>query len=208
MEKTKIGDFIEIDFTAYANNAIFDTTLPEKAKELGIDPKKRRIAPLKICLGEHMLLKKLEEQLENKEINKEYEIKLKPEEAFGKRISSLIKTVPLNAFAEMPQVGMLINVNGLIARVISINAGRVLIDMNNPLAGKEIIYKVKINKIIKEPKEKIEILANIFNIKIKKISLNENTMEIEIEKNEKQIIDAFKEKIEKLVGIKYKIKES
>jgi FKBP-type peptidyl-prolyl cis-trans isomerase SlyD len=147
-EKTKKKDFVELDFSAYANGVLFDTTIVSEAKKAGIDTSKGKFEPLVVCIGEGMLLKGFDKALEDKEIDHDYEIVLKPGEAFGKRDPKLIKTIPLSAFSEIPHAGMLVNVNGFVAKVISVTSGRTLVDLNNPLMGKEIKYTFKIKAIV------------------------------------------------------------
>lgn len=201
MIKTKKGDFVELDFSAYANDVLIDTTQSTEAKKFGFDIKNKKFEPLVLCIGEGAVLKGLDKELEDKELNKDYEIKLKADEAFGKRNPALIKTVGLGAFKEMPQVGMLVNVDGVIAKVISITGGRVLIDFNHPLAGKEIIYKFRINSIVENNEKKIKALAKSFDIEIERFNEGENKIAVKnFKKINKKIIEDFKKKVKELLG--------
>lgn len=202
--KTKKGDFIELDFSAYANGSLFDTTREEDAKKMGIDIEKKKIEPVVVCVGEGMLLKGLDKELEDKEIGKDFDIVLKPEAAFGKRDAKLIRPVPLSAFKEKPYVGMLVNVDGIVAKVISVTGGRALIDLNNPLAGKEITYKVKINSIINENDKKIRAIARMFDINIEKIDGNKVCIE-DLKKLRKEALDLFRSKVKELVGLEIEL---
>ena len=47
-----------------------------------------------------LVLKGLDENLEGKEIGKDYSIKLSPEKGFGSRNPSMIKTIPMKLFRE------------------------------------------------------------------------------------------------------------
>jgi len=197
--KTKKHDFVELDFSAYTKEGLlFDTTRQEDAKRAGIE--KGHFEPIVVCIGEGMVLKSLDKALENKEVGKDYELVLKPEEAFGKRIPQLIKTFPISAFTEKPIPGMFVDVNGIVGKVISVTSGRVVVDLNNPLAGKEVIYKFRINRIINENKKKIEAIAKIFNLEIKDIEEKEGKVIISL-KNKNISIEAFKKKVKELVGV-------
>lgn len=205
--KTKKGDFIELDFSAYANGVLVDTTLESEVKKAAIEvDKNKKFEPLVLCIGEEMVLKSFDKALEDKEIGKDYEIKLKPEEAFGKRNPQLIKTVPISAFTEMPHPGMFVNVNGMIARVISVASGRALVDLNHPLTGKEIVYKFKINSIVVDNEKKINALGKAFGIDIEKVDILGNKAKIKNSKNiDEKIIKQFKKKVKELVGIELAI---
>lgn len=155
-------DFIELKYTGKANGAIFDSNIEEDLKSLNpkIKPKKTIVV-----VGEEMVLKGLDDALEGKEIGKEYEITLSPKKAFGERNRSLIKTIPLNIFKEKkinPYPGMVLNLDNLMARIITISGARVITDLNNPLAGKEIHYKFLIIRKVTDEKEKIESLFEVF----------------------------------------------
>lgn len=166
MEKKLIkkNDFVEIEFTARTKEGkVFDTTSAEVAKLAGLydENTKDNFKNFKICVGQGMILEGLDLSLENKEINKEYEIELPPEKAFGKRHPELVKLVPSKMFLEkniFPKPGMVFSLDGILIKIISVSGGRVLIDMNNPLAGKEVIYKFKALRFIEDIKEKAEIL--------------------------------------------------
>lgn len=206
--KTKKSDFVELDFVAkIKGDGIFDTTNYELALKEGLIRKedttaKDRLKPLKVCIGEGMVVKGLDKELEDKELNKDYSIELTPENSFGKRIPNLIRTFPLNSFKSMPQQGMLVNVDGNIARVISVNSGRVTLDFNNPLAGKDIVYDIKIKRIIEDKKEKVETLLEGYGIEIKSLNISENKGKIELkEKYPKQILDEIAKKINEKVSV-------
>jgi len=165
MEKIQKNDFIEIEFTGKdPDNQIFDTTNPEEAKQIGIQ-NPEQIKPMIISVGNQMLLKGLDEELEGKELDKKYSVHLEPEQAFGKRNPQLIKTYPLSAFKKReinPYPGLVLQLDNNIAKVISVSGGRVMIDFNNPLAGKEVDYTFKITKKITNDNEKINALQNFF----------------------------------------------
>ncbi|MGB9707853.1 MAG: FKBP-type peptidyl-prolyl cis-trans isomerase [Candidatus Pacearchaeota archaeon] len=209
--KTKKGDFIEIDFSAYTKDGmLFDTTRIEDAKKAGIEIKDKKFEPFVLCIGEAMLLKSLDKELENKDIGKNYEVALKPEHAFGKRDPKLIKIVPLSAFTEMPHAGMLVNVNGIVAKVISVTSGRALVDLNNPLAGKEIVYKFKINEIVLDNNKKIKAIAKMFGIEIEKIEEKEGKTIVSFKKMtkvSKNDVELFKKKVLELTKIEILTKE-
>lgn len=208
--KIRKGNFIELDFSAYTKDGmLFDTTRIEDAKKAGIDVKDRKFEPLVICVGEGMLLKSLDKEIEGKEIGKDYEILLKPEQAFGKRDARLIKTVPLSAFTEMPRVGMMVNVNGMIARVVSATSGRALLDLNNPLAGKEVIYKLKVKAIVHNNEKKINAIARMFGIEIESFEEQEGKAIISLKRQkstDKGDIELLKKKAKELARIDLEIK--
>ena len=152
----KKKQFVEIDFTGRVKdtNEIFDTTIKSDAKSIGVD----KVKPLLICVGERMLPEKFDDfiLIKGKEVGKEYSLELPPKDAFGERKKDLVKMLPLKMFTDkgiMPYRGLLLNLDDMIVRIGSVSGGRVIADFNNPLAGKAITYKFKINKIIEDKKE-------------------------------------------------------
>ncbi len=206
--KTKKSDFIELDFIArIKDDGIFDTTNYEIALKEGLIQKedknaKDRLKPLKVCIGEGMVVKGLDKELEDKELEKEYSIELTPENSFGQRVPNLIRTFPLNSFKSMPQQGMLVNVDGNIARVLSVNSGRVTLDFNNPLAGKIIVYDFNIKRIIEENKEKAETILNGYGIETKSLEMIDKKIKVELkEKYPKQILEEISKKIKEKISV-------
>ena len=156
------NDFIEIEFTGKANNEIFDTTKEKEAKEKGIQTE---VKPLIISAGNSMILKGFDDFIIGKEINKDYLVKLTPEQAFGKRIPSLVKTLPMKVFLEKnikPYPGLILQMDNYVAKILSVSGGRVITDFNNPLAGKEVEYQFKILRKIEDNSEKVKSLIHYF----------------------------------------------
>lgn len=171
------GDFIEIEYTGKIkeNNFIFDTTDEKTAKENNIHNPNAQYGPGIICIGQKQLLKGLDEGLVGKEVNKEYTFELTPENAFGKKSAKLLKLIPISAFKKgntRPEPGMQVDVDGNMGIVKTVSGGRIMVDFNHPLASKELIYTVKINKIITDDKEKIKAMISLtLNIKKEKIDV-------------------------------------
>ncbi len=181
MAKTKKGDFVEIEYVGYANKDVFDTNIKERAEENELEIEAK---PLMVCIGQEMVVKGFDKQLEDKEVGKKYKIEVAPEEGFGKRNPSLIKTIPLSAFRQQemsPMPGMMLNMDGMIAKILSVSGGRVITDFNNPLSGKDIEYEFTIKKIIEGDEEKINSLQDFFFKKQFKFTIKDNKVIFEQE---------------------------
>ena len=159
MSTLKKHDFVEIEYTGKIKdgNIVFDTTYEKVAKENKLESH-TGYGPVVVCVGEEQLLKGLDKNIEGKEIGKEYDIDIKPEDAFGKKDAKLIQLVPTNKFKQQniqPMPGMQLNIDGVVGTIKTVSGGRTLVDFNHPLAGKELLYKVKVNKKIIDDKEKL-----------------------------------------------------
>ena len=209
---TNKNDFIELDFIGRIDSKegpIFDTTNFEKAKESGLadEKTKGKFKPVRLCIGQEMVLKALDKDLEGKEPGKTVHLEIKVKEAYGNRDAKLIRTVPLTSFEEMPQRGMFVNVNGMVAKVVSINGGRVIIDMNHPLAGKDLFYDYKILKIIEDIKEKANVILEMFGIDEKNVDLKENKLIIK-QKVQEMFQQVMKKKIKELLNLEIEFSDN
>ncbi len=206
MAKTKLKDFIEIDYIGKIKetNQIFDLTNEDLAKKENLYNENLTYGSKIICLGENQILSAIDKFLTDKEINKTYTLELKPEEAFGKKENKLINIISSEILTKQnirPFPGLQINASGVIGKIISVTGGRVTIDFNHPLAGKNLIYEIKINKIITSDEEKLKsLIENTLN-------LNNKEYEIKIENNKAAV--TIKPKIPAKVKeqLKSKVKE-
>jgi len=159
-EKTKKGDFVEIEYTGIVkdDNSVFDTTDADVAKKEGFYNPKHEYGPKIICLGEGQLLKGLDDFAIGKEVGKDYEVLISAEDGFGKKSAKLMKLIPTKIFTKeniKPVPGLPVNIDGMYGVIRTATGGRVIVDFNHPLAGKDLIYKFKIRRIISDDKEKL-----------------------------------------------------
>jgi FKBP-type peptidyl-prolyl cis-trans isomerase SlyD len=203
----KEGDFIRIDYIGRIKDTgeIFDLTIEEVAKKEGIYDEKREYKPVPVIVGEGFVIKGLDKALLSMNVGERKIIELKPEEAFGERRAELIKIFPLSFFEKQnvkPEQGMIVNISGIYGRIQSCNSGRVRVDFNNPLAGKDIIYDIEIKEVVVDDQKKIEMILEYFGIK-GDVKIKENSVEIEC----KELSLSIKKRIAGLIK-KYIKKES
>lgn len=151
MVKINNHDFVEIHYTGKIKllDRVFDTSDEQIAKSNNLFSKNMKYGPVIICIGEHNVIKGLDSRLENRETGKVYEIEVPAEEAFGKKDPKLMKVVSIALFKKQnmqPYPGLQINADGMLATVRSVNGGRVNIDFNHPLAGRDLVYTINVLK--------------------------------------------------------------
>ncbi len=161
MDVVNKGEFIEIEFTGRANGQVFDTNNTDELKKLNPNavPKKTIIA-----IGQGMIIDALDKSLEGKEIGKEYSVFIKSEDAFGPRRKDMVKVIPLKAFIEKevyPRAGMVLTLDDMIVKITAVSGGRVTVDFNNPLAGKDLDYNFKILRKVDSDEEKARAVFEI-----------------------------------------------
>ncbi len=209
MTKIQKNDFIEIEFTGKANDKIFDTTNKKQAEQMNSEIDIKNIKPIIVSVGNQMLLKGFDDELEGKEINKKYSIHILPEKAFGKRDPSMIKTMPMKVFREKnmnPVPGMVLQLDNYVAKVLSVSGGRVIVDFNNPLAGKEIDYDFKIIKKIDDIDDKINSLQDFFFKQRFEFKINkENKKVIFKDEKIKPLIQMFNQKFKDIIGFDFEV---
>lgn len=202
--KLKKGDFIEIEYTGRVKETgqIFDLTDGELAKRNNIYNPNATYGPIIICIGESNLVQGLDEQLEDKELNKKYELEIPAEKAFGKKNPRLLKIVSTTLFKKQkinPIPGLQVNMDGMIGTIRTVGSGRTIVDFNHPLAGHDLIYEIKINKKIEDDKTKLESFLKLnLNLKEENIELKDTTARINLN-IPKEIQEKLAEKIKKLV---------
>ena len=165
MPTVKHHDFVEIDYTGRIkeNNSIFDTTQEDVAKKERVHNKNTHYHPAVICIGEGMMMKSVEDYIVGKEIGKNYKIEVTAENAFGKKDARMLQMIPLNKFRQQniqPVVGLQLNIDGMFGTVRTVSGGRCYVDFNHPLAGKDLVYEVKVNKVIEDDREKLKSLLD------------------------------------------------
>ncbi len=208
MTKMKKGDFIELDFIGRikSSNEIFDLTSEEEAKKNNLYSENYKYGSVIICIGQGQILKYIDDFLIDKEIDN-YTIEVSHKDAFGVKNSKLIRIIPLNNFTKQkinPFPGLQVNLDNYAGTVRSVTGGRVIVDFNHPLAGKDLSYELKIKRIVNDLKEKvtslIKYLIEEFNVEIienkAKITLkNDLPKEVKdsLEKKLKECIPEIKE---------------
>lgn len=149
---------VEYEIKIKGTDKLVDTTSLDSAKEAGIYDEKTRYGPHLVVIGEKRLLPGLEELIKELDEGQEKEKEIPPEKAFGKRDPSKVKVIPRQHFVRsgiVPEPGKVVEINGQLATIRSITGGRVVVDFNHPLAGKTLIARARIIKIVEEVPEKI-----------------------------------------------------
>ncbi len=196
----KENDFVNIDYVGKTGGKIFDLTDEELAKKENIHNEKTQYGPVTIVVGAGHLIKGIDKALVGKKVGENFKIDVEPEDAFGKKNPKLLKIIPEKIFKKQevrPQPGMTINVDNAVGYIVSTSAGRVVVDFNHPLAGKELNYEITVNKKIEGKEEKIESLLSLFTGK-EDFNVNIENKEAKIKYDgKKQINPKMKELIVK-----------
>jgi len=217
----KKGDFIELEYTGKVKDMdlVFDTTSEKEAKENNIHDARASYGPVVICIGQGHVIRGLDEQLEGKELEKKYHIEISPEQGFGKKNAKLIQLVATNKFIKQkinPMPGLQVNIDDMTGMIRTVSGGRTLVDFNHPLAGKELAYDFKINKIVKDDEKKLNALLKLqLNLKDVKVAIKDGnaTIDLNIKQDlpkpvEEKLTEYIKEIIPSIKNIEFKAIET
>jgi len=159
----KEGDFVLLNYTGSTGGKVFDTSLEAVAKEKNIFNPERVYKPLVVAVGKGDVIKGLDEALVGMDKGNKKSVTIPPEKGYGKRDSTLVKIVPLSVFTKNkmnPYPGMPVQLDNMVARVQSVSGGRVRVDFNHELAGKELVFEIEIVDVLTKNDEKIKALAS------------------------------------------------
>lgn len=160
------GTFVEIEYTGRVKDSgfVFDTTSAEAAKNNSIFDANARYGPVVVCIGEGQLLKGLEKGLTGKGTG-DYHFTVSAEDGFGKKNAKLVQLVPASKFREnsiAPFPGLQVNVDGVFGIVKAVSGGRIMVDFNHPLSGKELDYDVSVRRLVTDSHEKLDSLLKFY----------------------------------------------
>src|SRR3989344_3673544 len=130
----KHGSKVKVHYTGTLNDgSVFDSS---EGRE-----------PLEFTIGSNQVIKGFEDRVKGMKVNEEKTIKIKANEAYGEVNQQLIISVPRDKFPpEIESNGRLIlkgpEGRRIPAIIKEVKDNIVVIDMNHPLAGKELNFKI------------------------------------------------------------------
>jgi len=140
----KKGDKIKVDYEGKLDDGtVFDSSKHGDHSH-----------PLEFEVGSGQIIKGFDEAVVGMEKDQEKEFKLTPADAYGKPNPELKKKVPSDKLPpdQEPKEGMVLALGTpdgkkIPARIIEVDDKEVTIDLNHPLAGKNLIFKIKIIEV-------------------------------------------------------------
>jgi FKBP-type peptidyl-prolyl cis-trans isomerase 2 len=132
------GDLVKVEYEGrFPEGEVFDST------------EKHGGEPIEFQAGSGMLVSGFEEAVIGMEAGEEKEVTLKSEDAYGELNPEFVQKVPKQGFPPEAKEGMMIGLpipNGqqIPAMIKEIGESEVTLDLNHPLAGKTLIFKIKV----------------------------------------------------------------
>ncbi|MGA1849056.1 MAG: FKBP-type peptidyl-prolyl cis-trans isomerase, partial [Thermoplasmatota archaeon] len=162
----KDGDFIRLEFDAFVKETeqLVDTTHEEVAKEHDVYNERVTYEPIALVVGSGHVVKGLDRDLLEAEKDKEREVEVTAEEAFGDRDPKLVEVFPERKILSLPEFrkgdqypvdGMEVRINNRVGIIAGKFAGRYRIDFNHRFAGRTIVYKYKVTDVLDGREDKL-----------------------------------------------------
>ena len=144
METAQKGDKVKVEYVGtLEDGTIFDST-------------EKHQTPLEFVIGSGHIIQGFDNAVEGMKVGEEKQITLSPKEAYGEYNPELLKDIPKEVFPQDKtlQKGMVFMLNlpsgqQVPARISEIKDQEVTIDLNPPLAGKTLKFKIKLLAIAK-----------------------------------------------------------
>ena len=141
MRRVQKGDVVSIHCVGMLENGeIFESTSEDE--------------PFYFEVGSPEIIPGLSEAVIGMAEGEEKEVLLPPDKAFGERDENLVREIPREALSleTEPQPGMMLNLivdtpQGEVqfpALVAAVDPQRIVLDLNPPLAGKNVIFRIKL----------------------------------------------------------------
>jgi len=109
--------------------------------------------PLEFQVGANQVIPGFDAAVAELEVGGSTTVSIAACDAYGDRVDEALQEVPLSAFPDPPEVGMMIELEAqdgrkLAAVVTGIGEENVSLDFNHPLAGKDLTFDIELVEIV------------------------------------------------------------
>lgn len=143
----KTGARVKVDYTGkLEDGTVFDTSIKETAIEAGIFSVERIYEPLSFTVGAGQMIKGFDEGVIGMKVGEEKTLRIPPEKAYGEFQEELVQAYPLSQLGldPLPVAGQkLMSIYGPVT-VVAVNETHATLDFNPELAGKTLVFEVKL----------------------------------------------------------------
>jgi peptidylprolyl isomerase len=143
--KVKGGDFVKVSYTGTLDDGqIFDSN--------------EGASPFEFQVDSGQVIQGFNEAVKGMEKDEEKKFRLPPTDAYGERDEELVRVFPVSALGQGadPQPGQMIGVQApdghqYPARITKVEDGNMTIDLNNPLAGQALNFRIRLLDVSDKP---------------------------------------------------------
>ena len=148
----KAGDTVSVNYIgALENGTLFDTSIEAEAKKAML-PLRPAYAPLEFTVGAGQMIAGFDSAVVGMREGQEKTVTIPPEKAYGAWSQENVGEMPLANIggSESLKVGSELSAsNGARGRVVKIEGGKATVDFNHELAGKTLVFTIRMVKITK-----------------------------------------------------------
>ncbi|MEM2137771.1 MAG: peptidylprolyl isomerase [Candidatus Anstonellaceae archaeon] len=144
----KKGDTVQVDYIGkLPEGKVFDTSIQQVAIDAGI-PQRDRYEPLEFTVGAGQMIAGFDAAVVGMKEGEEKTVTLPPEQAYGMPKKDMILPIDISALGENVKVGdRFYSSNGVGGTVTKIEGGKAYLDFNHELAGKTLVFYIKLIKV-------------------------------------------------------------
>lgn len=146
------GDTVQVDYIGkLENGTVFDTSIAAEAKKANL-PLRERYDLLEFTIGAGQMIKGFDSAVVGMKVGDEKTVTLQPSEAYGEWSAERVISIPVANIqgGEQLRAGMEIQAqNGAVGKVTEVTNGTAKIDFNHELAGKNLVFTIRMAKITK-----------------------------------------------------------
>ncbi len=144
MRQAKTNDLVKVHYTgSLKDGSVFDSSLDKQ--------------PLEFKIGYGVIIPGFESGIIGMYEGDKKTVSIPPEEAYGPHREELVDSIDRSRIPSSikPEVGMILEISSpdgevMKARIIEVDETFVCLDMNHPLAGKELIFEIQLIEVIPE----------------------------------------------------------
>ncbi len=141
----KEGDYVTVEY----EGRLEDGTIFDSSDHGG------HTHPIKFTVGSHEVIPGFEKNVIGMDIEDEREFSIAPEDAYGPHREELVREFPRSQMPQMdkePEVGMVLGLmspdgHQFHATIKEVTPETIKLDLNHPLAGKRLIFKIRLTDI-------------------------------------------------------------
>jgi peptidylprolyl isomerase len=129
----KKDDKVKINYTV----SLKDGTVFDRSKEG---------KPLEFTVGNEQMPRGLDQAVIGMKLNERKKVTVEPKDAYGKRNEDLIMKFDKNKLPKnlKPSIGMVVKIENIPGTIINIDDTQIILDGNHPLAGKDVVFDIKV----------------------------------------------------------------
>lgn len=139
MSSVKFGDTIQVEYTGrLEDGTVFDSS-------------DRHEEPLEFRVGDGKLIEGFENAVVGMQIGEEKQVTIQPDQGYGPYNPDLVRDLPRKIFPEDKEIQpgkvfimALQNGKRIPVRISSVENERITVDLNSPLAGKTLVFTIKV----------------------------------------------------------------